>query len=165
MDSLRGNFVRYDTPIINGFLLSAAVNEDIWDVALRYQKDANAFRFAGGIGYMNDAGNDFEDVRGSASLIHDPTGLYVSVAGGWRNAQHSVAGPDHPAHFYYAQVGISKAWLSFGKTTFYADYGLYKDFNVDEPLSINPDTNLPVVWGTFDQYRSASLGFWRRTGI
>ena len=56
VDSLRGNFVRYDTPIINGFLLSAAVNEDVWDVALRYQKEANAFRFAGGIGYMNDAG-------------------------------------------------------------------------------------------------------------
>src|SRR5262245_5503913 len=159
VDSLRGNFVRYDTPVVAGFLLSAAANEDIWDVALRYQKEANAFRFAGGIGYMHDASLDFEDVRGSASLIHDPTGLYASVAGGVRNAQHSLAGPDHPAHFYYAQLGISKAWVSFGKTTIYGDYGLYKDFNVDEPLSINPDTNLPVVWGTLTSTQVRRWGF------
>jgi predicted porin len=159
VDSLRGNFVRYDTPIIKGFLLSTAVNEDVWDVALRYQKEANAFRFAGGIGYMKDAENDFEDVRGSASLIHDPTGLYLSVASGTRNARHSVAGPDHPAYFYYAQAGISKQWVSFGKTTLYADYGLYRDFNVDEPLSINPDTKLPVVWGTLTSTEVRRWGF------
>jgi len=159
VDSLRGNFVRYDTPVVAGFLLSAAANEDVWDVALRYQKEANAFRFAGGIGYMHDASLNFEDVRGSASLIHDPTGLYASVAGGVRNAQHSLAGPDHPAHFYYAQLGISKAWVSFGKTTIYGDYGLYKDFNVDEPLSINPDTNLPVVWGTLTSTQVRRWGF------
>ncbi|HEU0062184.1 MAG TPA: porin [Hyphomicrobiaceae bacterium] len=159
VDSLRGHFVRYDTPIINGFLLSAAVNEDVWDVALRYQKEAYDFRFAGGIGYMNDASNDFEDVRGSASLIHDPSGLYASIAGGTRNAQHSVAGPDHPAHFYYAQLGISKQWVSYGKTTVYGDYGLYKDFNVDEPLSINPDTSLPVVWGTLTRTEVRRWGF------
>ena len=165
VDSLRGNFVRYDTPIINGFLLSAAVNEDIWDVALRYQKDANAFRFAAGIGYMNDAGHDFEDVRGSASLIHDPSGLYASIAGGVRNARHSLAGPDHPAYFYYAQVGVSKQWISFGKTTFYADYGLYKDFNIDEPLSINPDTGLPVVWGTLTSTEVRRWGFGIEQGL
>jgi len=159
VDSLRGNFVRYDTPIVNGLLLSAAVNNDIWDVALRYQKDAKAFRFAGGIGYMHDASHDFEDVRGSASLIHDPSGLYASVAGGVRNARHSLAGSDNPAYFYYAQGGISKQWVSFGKTTFYADYGLYRDFNIDEPLSINPDTNLPVVWGTLTSTEVRRWGF------
>jgi Gram-negative porin len=159
VDSLRGNFVRYDTPIINGFLLSAALNEDVWDVALRYQKEAYGFRFASGIGYMQDAEHDFEDVRGSASLIHDQTGLYASVAGGVRHAKHSLAGPDDPAHFTYVQLGVSKQWLPFGKTTLYADHGFYKDFNVSEPLSINPDTNLPVVWGTLTQTEVSRWGF------
>ena len=159
VDSMRGNFVRYDTPIISGFLLSAALNEDVWDVALRYQKEMGGFRFAGGIGYMQDAEHAFEDVRGSASLIHDATGLYLSVAGGVRHAKHSLAGPDDPAYFYYLQLGISKQWLSFGKTTLYADHGLYKDFNVSEPLSINPDTKLPVVWGTLTETEVNRWGF------
>src|SRR5262245_35049835 len=159
VDSLRGNFVRYDTPIVNGFLLSAALNADVWDVALRYQKDAGGFRFAGGVGYMQDAERDFEDVRGSASLIHDQTGLYASVAGGVRHAKHALAGPDDPAHFTYVQLGISKQWLSWGKTTLYADRGLYKDFNVNEPLSINPDTGLPVVWGTLTETEVRRWGF------
>src|SRR5215510_7877029 len=159
VDSLRGNFVRYDTPVVAGFLLSAAANEDIWDVALRYQKEANAFRFAGGIGYMQDAERQFQDLRGSASLIHDPSGLYLSLAGGVRNATHALAGPDKAAYFTYSQLGISKQWLSYGKTTIYADYGFYKDFNVSEPLSINPDTNLAVVWGTLTSTEVRRWGF------
>jgi hypothetical protein len=159
VDSLRGNFVRYDTPILHGFLFSAAVNDDIWDVALRYQKEANAFRFASGIGYMQDSGREFTDLRGSASLIHDPTGLYLSVAGGVRNARHSLAGADNPAYFHYAQLGVSKQWLSFGKTTVFADRGFYKDFNVSEPLSINPDTSGAVVWGTLTSTEVNRWGF------
>jgi predicted porin len=159
VDSMRGNFVRYDTPILNGFLLSAALNEEVWDVALRYQTEAGGFRFAGGVGYMRDAEHQFDDVRGSASLIHDQTGLYASLAAGVRQAEHSLAGPDQPAHFYYLQLGISKQWLAFGKTTLYADHGFYKDFNVSEPLSINPDTNLPVVWGTLTQTEVRRWGF------
>jgi hypothetical protein len=165
VDSLRGNFLRYDTPILKGFVLSTALNEEVWDVALRYQKEANTFRFAGGIGYMKDAEHDFEDVRGSASLIHDPTGLYLSVAAGGRNAAHSLAGAEQPAYFHYAQAGISKPWLSFGKTTLYADYGFYKDFYISEPLSINPDTNLPVVWGTLTRTEVRRWGFGVEQGI
>ena len=159
VDSLRGNFVRYDTPVVAGFLLSAALNDEVWDVALRYQRDSNGFRFAGGIGYMQDAERQFQDLRGSVSLIHDPTGLYLSLAGGVRNATHSLAGPDNPAYFSYSQLGISKQWLSYGKTTIYADYGFYKDFNVSEPLSINPDTNLAVVWGTLTSTEVRRWGF------
>ncbi|NJO34706.1 MAG: porin [Rhodospirillales bacterium] len=81
VDALRGNFVRYDTPILGGLLASSALNDDVWDVALRYQSGANDFRVAAGVGYMKHTERAFEDVKGSASLIHDPTGLYVSVAG------------------------------------------------------------------------------------
>ena len=83
VDSLRGNFIRYDTPMLAGFILSGAWGEnDIWDVALRYQALAGGFRFASGVGFMDDRERNFKDVRGSASLLHDETGLYVSVAGG-----------------------------------------------------------------------------------
>jgi len=157
VDSLRGNFIRYDTPILNGFLLSTAWNDDVWDIALRYQNGSHDFRFAGGIGYMKDQELKFEDVRGSASLLHNPTGLYVSVAGGWRDAALKVPLNADLAHFYYAQIGISKQWFSPGKTTLYVDHGVYKNFNVSEILSVVNGTVMP--WGTLVETKVRRWGF------
>jgi hypothetical protein len=53
VDSLRGNFIRYDTPILYGFMLSTARNDNVWDMALRYQTASDGFRFAGGFGYVS----------------------------------------------------------------------------------------------------------------
>lgn len=131
VDSPRGSFVRYDTPALYGFLLSAAWGEDdIWDVALRYQGDGQSFRFVAGIGYYDDREQNFRDVKGSASVIHVPTGLYLSTAGGIRDAEASVSSESGLAHFHYLQAGISRRWISEGKTTVYADYGFYHNFNV-----------------------------------
>jgi len=167
VDSLRGYFVRYDTPILHGFLLSTAWNDDVWDVALRYQNGSHGFRFAGGIGYMRDARDfditkprerPFEDLKGSASLIHETSGLYVSVAGGLRDAAVEVPTAGHQAYFHYAQFGISKLWFDLGKTTFYVDHGVYKNFNTGEILSINPD-NQAVQWGTLVDTQVRRWGF------
>jgi hypothetical protein len=146
VDSLRGDFVRYDTPVLAGFMLSGAWNDDVWDVALRYQNGSNGLRFAGGAGYMRDDALRFEDVRGSASLIHDATGLYASVAGGWRNAARTVPVNGDDAHFHYVQPGISRQWLAPGKTTLCVDHGVYKNFNVGAILSVVDGTVTP--WGT-----------------
>ncbi|MFM9850687.1 MAG: porin [Hyphomicrobiaceae bacterium] len=152
VDSLRGNLVRYDTPMLAGFVLSGAWGEnDIWDVALRYQASAVGFRFAAGAGFMDDRERDFKDVRGSASLIHNETGLYVSVAGGIRDDDVSVLSAHDTAFFHYGQVGISKQWLPYGRTTIFADYGLYKNFNVGELLRVDPHTGALVIWGTLSQ--------------
>ncbi|HEY7550375.1 MAG TPA: porin [Hyphomicrobiaceae bacterium] len=159
VDSFRGNFVRYDTPVLAGVMLSTAWNNDVWDAALRYQKGSGGFRFAGGAGYMRDDAFRFEDVRGSASLIHDATGLYASGAGGWRNAAQTVPVNGDDAWFYYAQLGISRQWFSPGKTTFYVDRGLYRNFNVGEILSINPDTKDEVAWGTLVDTEVHRWGF------
>jgi hypothetical protein len=146
VDSMRGNFIRYDTPILNGFLLSMAWNDDVWDAALRYQSESGSFRFASGIGYMRDEALHFQDVRGSASLIHAQTGLYLTVAGGWRDAVHQVPVNGEDAYFYYVQAGISRQWLAAGKTTLYVDRGLYRNFNIGEILSVVDGTVTP--WGT-----------------
>jgi Gram-negative porin len=168
VDSLRGYFLRYDTPILAGFLLSTAFNDDVWDVALRYQNGADRFRFAAGFGYMKDAREfgdamprqrPFEDLKGSASLIHNPTGLYVSVAGGWRNAAVEVPAAGDQARFHYAQLGISKQWFAAGKTAVYVDHGVYRNFNTGEILSINPQTKDEVQWGTLVDTQVRRWGF------
>jgi hypothetical protein len=157
IDSMRGNFVRYDTPSVYGVLLSTAWNDDVWDVALRYQTGSDGFRFAGGFGYMKDEALRFQDIKGSASLIHTPTGLYLSVAGGWRDAAQTVAVDAGNAYFYYAQAGISRRWLAAGKTTFYVDHGLYKSFNVGEILNVVGGVVTP--WGTLVDTEVHRWGF------
>jgi hypothetical protein len=161
VDSLRGLFARYDTPVIGGFVLSAAWGKDnVWDVAARYQASWKSFRFAAGVGYMDDRDRQYRDVKGSASLIHDATGLYVSVAGGRREDDTSALSANTPAHFHYAQLGISKQWLPYGKTTLYADYGLYKNYSVGNLLQA--DLEHPgqfVIWGTLAETEVRRWGF------
>jgi predicted porin len=161
VDSLRGLFARYDTPAVGGFVLSAAWGKDgVWDVGARYQARWQSFRFVAGIGYMDDGEHYYRDTKGSASLIHDPTGFYISVAGGLRNDDVSLLSANGQARFHYAQFGISKQWLPQGKTTLYADYGLYRNFNVGNLLQadvFNPGQF--VIWGTLAQTEVRRWGF------
>jgi predicted porin len=160
VDALRGDFVRYDTPALLGFVLSAAWGEnDIWDVAVRYQKEWGAFRFAGGAGYMDDREDDFSDVRGSASILHAPTGLYVSGAGGLRDDEVSTLSAHGQAYFHYVQLGLRRQWLAYGDTTLYADWGHYRNFNVGELLRVDPQTGAYVIWGTLAQTAVERWGF------
>jgi predicted porin len=136
VDTLRGDFVRYDSPSIYGFVLSAAAGEDdVWDVALRYRADWNSMRFAAGVGYMDSNEHDFSDVRGSASAMHMPTGLYLSVAGGVRDDMSGVVGSGDGASFYFAQLGVKRQFLPCGPTTIYAEFGKYQDYTVGRILA------------------------------
>jgi predicted porin len=130
LDGPREDVVRYDSPSIYGFILSAAWgDDDFWDVALRFQKEWNSIRFAAGIGYQqgedDGGGSDFEIVSGSASAMHVPTGIYVAFAAGELEEDEDDIGD-----YWYVQGGIEKRFLSYGATTIYAEYGQYNDFAV-----------------------------------
>jgi len=152
VDTLRGDFVRWDSPAMYGFVLSAAAGEnDVWDVGLRYQAEWNSVRFAAGIGYMDAEEFDFEDVRASASALHVPTGLFVSVAGGVREDHSEVIDSGDDANFYYAQLGIRRRLLPYGDTTFYGEYGAYNDFTVGRILKADiPGPGDFINWGKID---------------
>jgi hypothetical protein len=131
VDSMRGNFVRYDTPIYKGFLLSAAAGEnDIWDVALRYSDGPDWLRFAGGIGYMDNGELGIRDLKGSFSALHIPTGLFATVAGALRDDYGVTLDVPRDSYFYFVQLGLTKRYLPFGNTTVYAELGHYNDFGV-----------------------------------
>jgi hypothetical protein len=149
VDTLRGDFVRYDSPSIYGFVLSAAAGEnDVWDVALRYRADWNSLRFAAGVGYMDAKEDDFHDVRGSASMMHAPTGLYLSVAGGIRDDESDAVGDGNQSDFYFAQLGVKRQFLPYGQTTFYGEFGKYKDYTVGKFLQADlKDDGGYATWG------------------
>ncbi len=140
----RGDYLRYDSPSIYGFILSATWSNDpdsstdasgtsdneYWDVTLRYSAEYNAFRVAAGIGYTyweQTGGGDYEIVQGSGSIMHIPTGLFFSFSTGNRD----TAGSSTDEDYWYINGGVERAFTSRGKTTFYGEYGQYEDGDDD----------------------------------
>jgi predicted porin len=124
------DIVRYDTPSIFGFIASASWgDDDVWDVALRFQKQWNSVKIAAGIGYLKDDRDDDltivdSQISGSISAIHLPTGLFATFAAGSRDQRDT----DEDATNLYFKGGISRRWLSYGDTTLWADYAKFEGF-------------------------------------
>jgi hypothetical protein len=146
-DTARRNHVLYETPTLAGFTVQAAVGEDnFWDVALRYAGEFGGFRLAFGIGYQEDtefngAAGDVicttncnqknTEFKGSASVLHVPTGLFLTGAAGQRSIDNKTTAPASPtddATFWYLAGGISQNWFGFGKTVLFGEYSEHKDF-------------------------------------
>ena len=151
-EGTRFNVVKYETPTLAGFIGSASFGEDdLWDVALRYAGEFSGVKLAAGIGYtswhdnnkvVNAVGvagssnrncaraagtNAFCDELGlSASIMHVPTGLYLSGSYGTRTEEFRVqvlgANSKNRDEFYYVQGGIEQAFLPLGKSTLYGEY-------------------------------------------
>lgn len=132
-DGSRSGYVRYDTPSIYGFIVSAAWGEDSsWDVALRFKQEWEAIRLAAGLGYVwanedngiGGAGKARDFVSGSVSAMHVPSGIFVNFAAGRANPG-AGAGLEHDGYMYFVQLGLEQRFLSYGATTVYAEYGRY----------------------------------------
>ena len=124
----RGNVVRYNTPSIAGFVLSAAWGEDDrWDVALRYAGEFNGIKLAAAIGYheFRDQAakynlGDFNDIRGAISVLHVPTGLFIDF--GITQRDWDVANADDFT-FWYLRGGVYRKFNALGKTSIFGEYG------------------------------------------
>jgi hypothetical protein len=138
-DTARRNHVLYETPSLAGFTVQAAVGENnFWDVALRYAGEFGGFRMAGGIGHSVDeetptfgplslTAAKLTDTKGSASVMHMNSGLFLSGAAGMRETDWSASfggwtATAKDSHFWHLTGGIQKNWLGFGATTLYAEY-------------------------------------------
>lgn len=138
----RNNAVRYDTPTFGGFTASASFGEDDrWDVALRYAGEFSGFQLAAAIGYGVDT-DELPDVVGpldveiderrfligSASLLHLPSGLFVSASAGQRT-NRLVDGSEFDEDTWSVRGGLSKDWFGIGKTVLYGEYHSWQNGN------------------------------------
>ena len=135
-DGARVNGIRYDSPSLYGFILSTSFSEDDrYDVTLRYSKEWNSVRFAAGVGYRWEeddlksldvvAGGDQDDAEtfmASGSVMHVPTGIYISAAYSDREAT-DFDGFDTDQEHWYVQAGVTRNYFGYGNTTVYAMYG------------------------------------------
>ena len=118
----RDNVIRYDTPTIAGFKVSASWGEDDeWSVAAFYKAKFADFKLKAAIGYgedQEDSGADAsENFNGSASIMHVPTGIFVTGSGGETSKDNGV-----DETFYQIKAGIQQRWNSLGKTTLYGEF-------------------------------------------
>lgn len=130
-DGDRKQIVKYESPTLAGFMLSAsyapgesATGQDIWDVALRYAGEFSGFRVAAAAGYRVedlDLGPTFDKVEtmvGSASAMHMGTGLFVNVAAGHQDGR--IIFDD--VLMWQVQAGIERNFFGIGATTAFAEY-------------------------------------------
>ncbi|MCB1529184.1 MAG: hypothetical protein KDJ45_15995, partial [Hyphomicrobiaceae bacterium] len=136
----RNNVVRYDSPALAGFTVSAAWGEDdMWDVALRYAGEFSGFKLALNVGYQEwrDGNNDERncDVGGAgqpdrscsqfgvfAGILHAPTGLFVEGGYGIRWDDNVPAAFDDNSTQWFVVAGIEQKFFALGKTTLFGEY-------------------------------------------
>jgi len=144
-DGFRRQGVYYRTPTLAGFVLSAGWShdtqedkdsstspgfspddaDDYWEAALRYAGEFNGVRIAAGIGYREElenstaGGADRQVWMGSASVMHTPTGLFLS--GGYADRDSDDVTLRRDAH--WIRGGIERNFFGIGNTTLFAEYG------------------------------------------
>jgi hypothetical protein len=159
----RNNAISYTTPTFAGFSLQAAwgeqdaVDDGMWDVAVRYAGEFSGFRVAAAASYGRNVGgtSDAEDStsanipsfgdgadlrkwQGSASVLHVASGLYLT--GAYARQSYHGDSPDELIQFgaalgdnrpdttmWYLQGGVSQNWTGMGKTVVYGEYGRFND--------------------------------------
>jgi hypothetical protein len=167
-DAGRDDVIRYDSPSIYGFIVSASWgDDDLWDVALRFAKEWNSVRIAAAIAYQEvdpeeDPDAATETITGSIAVMHVPTGLFGSFHAGERQLTEF----DDEASFWYVQAGIEKRFLSYGATTFYGEYGMYDD--VQSLARFNEDVESEAErWGlgVVQNFESAAVDIYAQASF
>ncbi len=139
LDGNRLDLIRYDSPSIYGFIVSASWGEnDYADVALRFKREWNSIRIAAGIAYQmgseatDTSVNDQNVLSGSISIMHVPTGIYGAFAAGKATDRRNSSGAAlQDEDFWYFQLGFERKLMPYGSTTIYGEYGDYNDFAFD----------------------------------
>jgi hypothetical protein len=134
LDSLRRFRLRYDTPIFNGFMVSASYGQnvlvtadenDYYDLAVRWTGELGDVSVRSALGYQwidNPDGDLTQRLAGSFTMVHQPTGLNFSFS-----AANQVNGPS----YYWARTGWQTDGLGVGTTSLSIDYYNGSDFLSD----------------------------------
>ena len=182
----RNEHIQYRTPTIAGFTLGASVGEDnYWDVALRYAGEFNGIRIAGGIGYSvrseydapagsfdfqctANCSKDMEQLAGSLSIRHMPTGLFFTGAAGDRDIDNAdvpagfgVGTFDYSSSFFYLSGGIARNFFGLGDTVLFGEYSQWKGNSQDTFVDATSSDKL-THWGVgvVQHVDAAAMEFW-----
>jgi hypothetical protein len=120
----RKDRVRYDTPTFYGFSMAgSAISDQRWDTSLWWGGQGYGFK-TGAAAAIADPNLDNADLQydGSFSVLHEDTGLNLTLSGGVRDQDG-----DDPTNFYVKGGWIADLF-SFGDTAFGLDYTRSRNF-------------------------------------
>jgi hypothetical protein len=144
----------HQVAMIDGFLVAAAVTY--------HEMNAGNGIDESGERVVNFGGEDLPDnrnVAGSASILHQATGLNLTVAGGQRFFTERVElndgrlGKPQDASFYYIKPGLLVDLIKAGHTAFYAEHGKWHNF-----LGRNADAEAVAGLVGFDEENVCAAG-------
>jgi predicted porin len=130
------NLVRYDSPTLAGFVVSASwapdASDDLWSVALRYGGLISDVKLSFGAG-MDFSGSDkLFTLTGSA--MHTPTGIFVTA--NFQRADYASA------NAFQVTAGLERRFFDFGATTVYGEYArLEAGFDLADGPTVFSDTD------------------------
>jgi len=162
LDSSRVEAVRYDTPSLYGFIVSASfAGNDFYDVALRYQKEFNSIRVAAGIGYAwSGLNSDSSSNRISYGVSTDTTigqvltsstgkSSKIEVLSGSISAQHVPTGLYASFAAGSREITNPKNFAVQDASYFYIQAGISKRFL---------DYGATTVYGEYGSYDDFATG-------
>jgi hypothetical protein len=177
--------LRYDTPDFGGFTIrtsfgrnllyrndneatqSAVQDQNLADISLAYKGETGDFRYEGQIAYGYKAsytvnGKETPSTTvfdGSASILHGPTGLSLTVALGEQD-NGSTTG-----NYGFVKAGWQADLIPWGKTAFAVDY--YSGLEINGSNTESESAAISVVqnitdwntelWAVYREYSYASL--------
>ena len=133
--------VRYDTPTIAGFTLSASWGEDdYWDVAARYSGEFSGFKVSAAVAYSESTdqdilatgiapgSNDNQYFQVGGMIKHLASGLWVHGTYGLNTIDDGpVHAPQGDITGFYIKGGLSQKYFALGQTHIYGEYGQNDD--------------------------------------
>jgi hypothetical protein len=114
---------RYDTPSFAGFSLGTSVGTQVvpvetdvtvWDVVAKYENTVGDYQVAGGVAFSRP-GDDDNLYDGSISVLHEPTGLSITVAAAYSDEEA------FDGRYGYVKLGYQADFFEVGKTAFSVD--------------------------------------------
>ena len=187
LDTARRDRVRYDSPTIAGFTLSAAWGEDdFWDAALRYAGEFGGIRVAAGIGYNEDHDEEIDTIavaqpsrerteyKGSASVWAPGAlgvGPYLSASfvhreyegnGDFTNPNSVAAIVPRQAgdfDFWRVEGGVRHNFIGLGDTSIYAEYA-EADGGLESRLIGGNITCQSCAFADLEQINNSELQMW-----
>jgi hypothetical protein len=168
--------IRYDSPTLAGFTLSASWgdavsatdpdgNGDAYDIALRYAGEFSGFKVVGGLGWRHDEDltinladitsltigtGDVETILASASVKHAQSGIFLS---GYYADQDWDLGLNLKT--WTVQGGVESKWLTnAGASTVFLEYS-------ETDIDLGGSANVPVYGVGFVQaLDAAAMDVW-----
>jgi hypothetical protein len=155
----RQSRLRYDSPRFYGTSLSGSIMSDNrYDVALRWGGKGNGFKAVGAaaIADPKESGEDL-NYDGSFSLLHEDTGLNLTIAAGTRQRDNQS-----DPYNLYGKLGWRTRFFSVGETAFAVDYtrSKYLPTFSDEGYSY-----AAAVVQQFDKYGTELFALYRKHSL